>query len=186
MYFASARPSLFRFQTSSFQLRRRSIFLSKGSPATPNPNYRALADLAIKVKGAVIMGHSQSGAFPLQTALTDPTGTKGLIVMEGVCTPASWSDAQIATLATIPILVVFGDHLADAFGGVWQTRFNDCQTFITRVNAAGGNAQMLWPPALGIHGNSHMIMQDKNNLQIADLILKWIDENVGKNKIAKK
>ena len=81
---------------------------------------------------------------------------------------------------------MFGDHLADAFGGVWQTRFNDCRTFNARVNAAGGNAQMLWPPALGIHGNSHMIMQDKNNLQIADLILKWIDENVGKNKIAKK
>ena len=25
-----------------------------------------------------------------------------------------------------------------------------------------------------------MIMQDKNNLQIADLILKWIDERVSK------
>jgi hypothetical protein len=31
---------------------------------------------------------------------------------------------------------------------------------------------------LGIHGNSHMIMQDRNNLQIADLILKWIETNV--------
>jgi len=28
-------------------------------------------------------------------------------------------------------------------------------------------------------------MNDKNNLQIADLILKWIDENVGKQKVAK-
>jgi hypothetical protein len=25
-----------------------------------------------------------------------------------------------------------------------------------------------------------MIMQDKNHLQVADLILKWIDERVGK------
>ena len=33
---------------------------------------------------------------------------------------------------------------------------------------------------------SHMLMQDKNNLQIADLMLKWIDENVGKQKVAKK
>ena len=39
---------------------------------------------------------------------------------------------------------------------------------------------------LGIHGNSHMMMLDKNNLQLADLILKWIDENVGKQKVAKK
>jgi hypothetical protein len=26
-------------------------------------------------------------------------------------------------------------------------------------------------------------MQDKNNLQIADLILKWIDKNVGKTRV---
>jgi hypothetical protein len=34
------------------------------------------------------------------------------------------------------------------------------------------------PPELGIHGNTHMIMQDKNNLEIADLIIKWIDKHV--------
>ena len=39
---------------------------------------------------------------------------------------------------------------------------------------------MLNPPDRGIRGNSHMIMQDKNNLQIADLILQWIDERVSK------
>ena len=86
----------------------------------------------------------------------------------------------------MPILVVFGDHLDAGGQPSWQGRFNDCQAFIARVNAAGGNAQMLWPPALGIHGNSHMIMNDKNSDQIADLIIKWIDENVGKKKVAKK
>jgi hypothetical protein len=39
---------------------------------------------------------------------------------------------------------------------------------------------MLSPSETGIRGNSHMIMQDKNNLQIADLILQWIDEQVSK------
>jgi hypothetical protein len=33
---------------------------------------------------------------------------------------------------------------------------------------------MLHPPDLGIRGNSHMLMQDRNSLQIADLILQWI------------
>ena len=33
-------------------------------------------------------------------------------------------------------------------------------------------------PKLGIKGNSHMLMQDKNNLQLADLILAWIDQRV--------
>jgi hypothetical protein len=32
--------------------------------------------------------------------------------------------------------------------------------------------------ALGIRGNSHMIMVDRNNLQIANLIPWWIDGHV--------
>jgi len=51
---------------------------------------------------------------------------------------------------------------------------------IGRITKAGGQAQMLAPPERGIRGNSHMIMQDKNHLQIADLILKWIEERVSK------
>ena len=49
--------------------------------------------------------------------------------------------------------------------------FESCQALIGRVKAAGGDAQMLAPPDRGIRGNSHMIMQDRNHLQIADLIL---------------
>ena len=55
---------------------------------------------------------------------------------------------------------------------------DDCQTFIASVNAAGGNAQMLHFPDQGLDGNTHVMMQDKNNLQVADLILAWIDQHV--------
>ena len=45
---------------------------------------------------------------------------------------------------------------------------------------------MLAPPEqASLRGNSHMIMQDKNNLQVADLILKWIGERVSKPKAAR-
>jgi hypothetical protein len=154
--------------------------LNSSLPA-PNPTYKALSNLATKLKGAVVMGHSQSGRYPLEAALTDSTGMKGLIVTEppSGCNATVYTDQQIAKLATVPILVLFGDHLVDqAIGTNWLTAFNNCKAFITRINAAHGNAQMLYPPDLGIHGNSHMFMLDKNNLQIADLVLKWIDENV--------
>jgi hypothetical protein len=49
---------------------------------------------------------------------------------------------------------------------------------IGRVKAAGGDTQMLSPAETGMRGNSHMIMQDKNHLQIADLILKWMSAHV--------
>ncbi len=39
---------------------------------------------------------------------------------------------------------------------------------------------MMSLPAMGIKGNSHMLMQDKNNAQLADLILGWIDGHVEK------
>ena len=135
------------------------------------------------LKGAVVIGHSQSGRFPLDAALVNPTGTKGLIAIEPVgCNATVYTDQQIATLATVPILVMFGDHLDTPSFLNWTSIFANCQAFIARVNAAGGNAQMLWPPDLGIHGNSHMIMNDKNSDQIADLILNWINANVGKKK----
>jgi predicted esterase len=126
----------------------------------------------------VIVGHSQTGLLPLYALLANPTAAKGLILLEPAgCQANQLTDEQIATLATVPILTVFGDHRDAVTGTIvsWQAAYNDCQALVDRLTAAGGNAEMLHPPALGIHGNSHMIMQDKNNLQIADLILEWID-----------
>jgi hypothetical protein len=41
---------------------------------------------------------------------------------------------------------------------------------------------MMHLPKYGQLGNSHMLMQDKNSNQVADLILKWIDEHVENKK----
>ena len=134
---------------------------------------------ALSLKDAVLMGHSESGRAPLEAALIDASGIRGMIVMEppGGC-GTKYTDQQIATLAPLPILIVFGDHLTVEPRN-WRRAFENCEAFIARINAATGNAKMLYPPDLRIHGNSHMIMQDKNNLEIADLILDWIDRNVG-------
>lgn len=156
--------------------------MSFGMPQ-PNPTLRTLADLAGDLRGAVLMGHSQSGRFPLDAALLNPAAARGLVLVEPGACPASYNDAQMATLAKIPILVVFGDYRDTPTGiptlPTWQERYEACQALIGRLNAAGGNAQMFDPPARGIRGNSHMIMQDRNHLQIADEILEWIDEHVG-------
>jgi len=98
--------------------------------------------------------------------------------------PADLTEAQIATLAKIPTLVMFGDHLGDVKGGPanWAMSYDSCEKYVQRIKAARGDAEMMYLPKMGIKGNSHMLMQDKNNLQLADLILKWIDQHVeGKN-----
>jgi pimeloyl-ACP methyl ester carboxylesterase len=160
--------------------------VSFGGVPNPNPTLKALSDLASQVNGAVLMGHSQSGAFPLAAALLNPSVAKGLVLVEPGGCPSNYTDEQVKTLAALPILVVFGDHRDTPTGiGIrpsWQLSFDSCQTLIGRLKAAGGQAQMLSPTETGVRGNSHMIMQDKNNLQIAGLILKWIDERAGSAK----
>ena len=164
--------------------------VSFGGIPTPNPTLKALSDLATQVNGAVLIGHSQSGAFPLAAALLNPAVAKGLVLVEPGGCPPKYTDEQIKTLATLPILVIYGDYRDTPTGlptfPTWQQRFEGCQALIKRITGAGGQAEMLAPPERGIRGNSHMIMQDKNHLQIADLILKWIDERVSKPTGARK
>lgn len=151
-----------------------------------NPNYKALSDLSRNLKNAVLMSHSQSGGFPLEAALLNSEGIKGIVMIEpGVC-PANYSAGQMAVLAKIPILITFGDYLVDVPAGSpvysWKNVYEGCRTFVEKLNAANGKARMMRLPEMNIRGNSHMIMQDKNNLQIADLILNWLDKNVGARK----
>ncbi len=154
------------------------------TPATPpalsSPDsYKLLSDLAIKLKGAVLMGHSKSSDYPLRAILTNSAGIRGAIFLETTVPTRclQFTDAEIAKLATVPILFEFNDHLDFQPAGVLAS-FNNCKDLVAKINAAGGDATMLHPADLGIHGNSHMVMLDKNNLQIADLILKWIDKHV--------
>jgi hypothetical protein len=153
---------------------------------SPNPTWTNMAALAVRLRGAVLMGHSESGFFPEQAALIDPGGIKGIVSIEMPC-QTSLSPAQLSTLAKIPTLIMFGDHLGDVQGGPanWAASFQSCQTFVQQVKAAGGDAEMMHLPALGIRGNSHMLMQDRNNLDLADLVLAWIDAHVEGKKGAK-
>jgi hypothetical protein len=146
----------------------------------PNPTWTNMAALAVKLKGAILIGHSESGFFPEQAALIDPGGVKGIVSIEMPCV-TTLKPAELATLAKIPVLVMFGDHL-DIPGpfNFWPGAFDSCNTFVKQVNDAGGDAQMMSLPDMGIKGNSHMLMQDKNNLQLADLILSWADKHVEK------
>src|SRR5437763_5215283 len=154
---------------------------------SPNPTWKNMAALAAQLRGAVLMGHSESGFFPEEAAMIDPTGVRGIISIEMGCT-TNLKPEQLATLAKIPTLVIFGDHLGDVkgpFAKLWPDNLATCDKFVQQLKGAGGDAQLMELPKLGIKGNSHMLMQDKNNLQLADLILTWIDQHVEKKKLSR-
>jgi pimeloyl-ACP methyl ester carboxylesterase len=157
---------------------------------TPNPNFANLAALANKVNGAVLVSHSQSFMFPERAALVDPKGVKGIISLEtGYACGTPFTPDEVAKLSKIPILFVFSDHLGDApdsLGKRWTESFENCKKIIAQLKAAGGDATMIHLPEAGIRGNSHLMMYDRNNLQIADLLLGWIAEHVEGKKPARK
>lgn len=180
------------YPNEQFPLNAVDQFTTQGIPEfnaglpTPNPNDATLAKLALEVGGAIVMGHSQSGTWPVSAAINDPRGVKGVILVEpGGCSATSYSEADMNILKNIPMLVVYGDNL-DGPSGVpgfsWRASYNGCNALVARVNSVGGNAQMLYLPDAGQFGNSHMLMQDRNNLKVADLVMKWIDKNVPKRK----
>ena len=147
-----------------------------------NPSYADVAALAKKTGGAVVMGHSESFMFPERAALLDPSGIKGMISLEsGYACAAPYNDQQLAALAKIPLLIVFADHHGEApepFGSRWTTSMQQCRDFAANLTKAGGDVTFMHLPELGIHGNTHMFMLDKNNLQIADLLFDWMDKHV--------
>jgi hypothetical protein len=146
---------------------------------SPNPTLANLASLAGQLGGAVLMGHSQSGFYPELSALSDPKGVRAMISLEpGGCSTATLKEADYALLAKIPTLVVYGDHLGEVPIRDWDVSAKDCETYVARIKALGGDATFLELPKIGIRGNSHMFMQDRNSLELADLMLEWIAEHV--------
>jgi pimeloyl-ACP methyl ester carboxylesterase len=128
-----------------------------------------------KLGPSILMTHSQSGPLGLRAALARPHLVKAYVGIEpaGFAIPAGQS---AATLAAVPILTVFGDYLQFSTQGTgW---LNSAKATLDLVNAAGGDGTVLVLPDVGISGNTHMMMMDSNNEQIADIVEGWIKDHV--------
>ena len=141
------------------------------TPTTNNPTVANMAALAHDLGGAVLVGHSQSSGFPTQAVLKDSSGIRGIIQLETGCF-GNLTVGEVAILAKIPILVVVGDHFST------PQPPSTCTTELQQINGAGGDMTFIALPTFGLIGNSHMFMQDKNNLEVADIIEDWIRRHV--------
>jgi hypothetical protein len=78
-------------------------------------------------------------------------------------------------LTRIPILIVMGDNIAkdphDDYGvELWRIVRERAKQFVDTVNRRGGDATYLELPEAGIRGNTHFLMSDLNNREVAGLI----------------
>src|SRR5215471_16797102 len=150
-----------------------------------------LAMLVEKLGGAIVATHSQSGIMGHHmTRILKERGhldmLKGLITIEGSCSLPN-SGLKADDFDNIPYLALKGDYTATSAV---------CQTTVDAINArrAAGHgtakADYIKLDELGnsvFNGTTHMMMLGTNNLEVADVILSWVDENIPpRNKNGKK
>lgn len=85
-------------------------------------------------------------------------------------------------LTRIPIVIYYGDNIASEPTRVWnkdhwRIRMQMARLWVDAVNRHGGNAVLVHLPSIGIRGNTHFPFSDRNNLQIADLLSEFLNNN---------
>ena len=101
--------------------------------------------------------------------LAHPDKVKALVIVEGTIR----GDAKAAAkLKDVPILVLYGDNVdkSKMFSGQRDSNIK----MAALAKAAGGSIEIVNLPDLGIRGNTHFMMMEKNNAQIADVINEWL------------
>jgi pimeloyl-ACP methyl ester carboxylesterase len=124
-----------------------------------------------KLGPAVVLAHSQGGLFAFRAAQALPAKVRALVLIEpsgfGESTPEA-----LAALRDIPVLALYGDFIdQDARWPQIRQRGLD---FYSRLRAAGGSVDVIALPERGIAGNSHMMMMDRNNRAVAQLVQDWL------------
>ena len=128
--------------------------------------YLALVD---KVCPCVMLAHSQGGAFGFKVAEQRPDKIKAIVAIESA---TAGNVAQAAALKNTPVLMIFGDYVDQH--PRWSTFKKIDMEYGNAIKAAGGTVDWINLPDIGIKGNSHMLMQDRNNAEIAEVIQKWL------------
>jgi pimeloyl-ACP methyl ester carboxylesterase len=137
-----------------------------------------LAKLVVKLGGAIVATHSQSGAVGQHMArylkeAGQLNKLKALITIDGSCSlPAAGTTA--ADFKTIPYMALRGYYPS----GISSS----CDVSVADINAIGGKAEFikLDDPKYKdkFKGVTHMMMMGIGHLDVFDVIQKWVAKNV--------
>ena len=97
--------------------------------------------------------------------------------LEGVAVPLS----EFMALTKIPIVIYYGDNIpeqqtASLGQDNWRVRLATARLWRDAVNRKGGDVTLVHLPEIGIRGSTHFPFSDLNNLEIADLMSKFLKE----------
>ena len=160
----------------------------------------AMATLFTKIGPAILFTHSQGGGPGWLTAIKN-SNVKAIVAFEpgsgfifpqgelpadmpsaaGTLKPEAVALADFEKLTRIPIVIYYGDNFSEEptterGQDNWRVRLAMARLWVDAVNKHGGDAQLVHLPEIGIRGNTHFLMSDLNNLQIADLVSQFLTQ----------
>lgn len=160
----------------------------------------AMAALFDRTRAGILFSHSQAGGPGWLTAIKSKN-VKGIVALEpgsgfifpegelpepmpsaaGTLTPEAVPLGDFEKLTRIPIIIYYGDNFpveptAERGQDNWRVRLAMARRWVDAINKHGGDAQLVHLPQIGIRGNTHFLMSDLNNVQIADLVSKFLAE----------
>jgi hypothetical protein len=153
-----------------------------------------------KIGAGILVTHSQSGG-PGWVTVTKNPNVKAVVTfepgsgfvfpegevpapvvnafdkLEGVAIPKS----EFMALTRIPIVIFYGDNIPQQPTSVvtqdaWRARLQMARLWRDAVNRHGGDVTLVHLPEAGIRGNTHFPFSDLNNIEIADLVSKFLAE----------
>jgi pimeloyl-ACP methyl ester carboxylesterase len=177
----------------------RSITPNTG-PYDPGVISDAMSALFTKTGPAILFTHSQGGGPGWLTAIKSPN-VKAIVAFEpgsgfifpegetppampsaaGTLLPESVPLADFKKLARIPIVLYYGDNFpteptTERGQDNWRVRLAMARLWVGAINKHGGDARLIHLPEIGIRGNTHFLMSDLNNVQIADQVSNFLAE----------
>ena len=149
---------------------------------------QAMTAVFEKAGDGVLITHSAGGGPGWGTAMAS-SQVKGVIALEPGTFPFPAKGTAVSMddfmkLTRIPIIVYFGDNIPKGDTPVanwsednWRVRWNLAKKWEAVMNKYGGHVQVVSLPDIGIKGNTHFMMADLNNEDVANAMEKWMKEN---------
>jgi pimeloyl-ACP methyl ester carboxylesterase len=131
----------------------------------------ALVAAIRKIGPVILLGHSQGGGLCFHATDQARELVRGLMMLEPHGMPMAFAPQIPAT----PACLMIGDFIDQH--DYWRHMRAQYERSLAAWVAAGGRDEFHDLPANGIHGNSHMLMMDRNSDQILDLVVGWLDRH---------
>ena len=126
-----------------------------------------------KVCPCIVVVHSQGGNFGFTAALNAPDKIKALVAVEPSGSPDP-AKVDLAKLKGVPHLILWGDYIDQ--NEAWQGYRKAPTRYREALVAVGVKADIMDLPSMGVKGNSHMLMMDRNSDDIARRVHDWLGQ----------